>query len=415
MNLSRYNWRTVLGVATAAMLVQQSFSYVCHVVMPILADSIATEFDISPAWLGLFLFIQNLMAIFTAVGCGSFILRLGPLRVSQLVLMSMVVSLMLISSGQLWLYPLAAILLGVSSASTPASSHILAAVCPPHLAPLIFSIKQTGVPVGSLIGGLLVPFFLGLAIYNPTLGFDFQPGPFGAAFLTGMVVLSIVLLLQPFRASFDAQRQPGLKITFANLRTTLADVLRHPDLRKLAFAAFAFGGMQSLFAGFFVLFLVDDLNFDVVEAGSIFAISSFTAVWARILWGWLSGRFIEPGTIMAGIGLVGGLAAIFMASIDATSSVTWITAIAIVYNMTVVSWHGLLLAETARLAPEGQVGGTTGGVLAFTSSAMLLYPAIYGALLALTGSYTIGFMLAALPSFGAFFIFAIPSIKRKKN
>jgi len=34
-------------------------------------------------------------------------------------------------------------------------------------------------------------------------------------------------------------------------------------------------------------------------------------------------------------------------------------------------------------------------------------------LLALTGSYTIGFMLAALPSFGAFFIFAIPSIGRK--
>jgi MFS family permease len=414
MDLSRYNWRTVLTVATSAMLMQQSFSYVCHVVMPVLADSIAKDFGISPAWLGLFLFIQNLMAIFAALGCGSFILRLGPLRVSQLVLILMVGSLLLISSGQLWLFPLAAILLGVSSASTPASSHILAAVCPPRLAPLVFSIKQTGVPVGSLIGGLLVPFFLGLVIYNETVGLNFGPGPYTAAFLTALVVLVVALLLQPFRASFDRDRQPGLKITFSDFRATLGSVLGHPGLRKLAFAAFAFGGMQSLFAGFFVLFLIDDLGFDAVEAGSVFAVSSFSAVWARILWGWLSSRYIDPGWIMAGIGLVGGFSAILMANIDATSSVIWISTVAIIYNMTVVSWHGLLLAETARLAPEGQVGGTTGGVLAFTSSAMLLYPAVYGALLALTDSYTIGFTLAALPSFGAFLIFVHPLLRSRK-
>jgi MFS family permease len=412
MNIALRDWRAVLTVATFAMLLQQSFSYVCHVVMPILADSIAEEFDISPAWLGLFLFIQNSMAIVAAIGCGSFILRLGPLRVSQLVLVIMVVSLMVIASGQLWLYPLAAVLLGVSSASTPASSHILAAVCPPRLAPLIFSIKQTGVPVGSLIGGLMIPFFLGIAYTSDVLDFQFVPGPFGAAFLTALVILAIAILLQSVRAMFDADRQPRHKIALSDFRTTLRLVLRHPQLRNLAFAAFAFGGMQSLFAGFFVLFLIDGLDYGAVEAGSIFAISSFAAIWARILWGWLSGRYISPAWIMAMIGLVGGLSALAMASIDTTASIAWITTIAIFYNISVVSWHGLLLAETARLAPEGQVGGVTGGVLAFTSSAMLLYPAIYGSLLALTNSYAIGFVFAALPSFIAFLVFVPRPFKR---
>ena len=102
-----------------------------------------------------------------------------------------------------------------------------------------------------------------------------------------------------------------------------------------------------------------------------------------------------------------------MTTVTTSSSVAWLTTIAILYNITVVSWHGLLLAETARLAPEGKVGVVTGGMLAFVSSAMLLYPAIYGGLLAMTGSYTIGFMLASLPAFGAFLIFAIPLLKNR--
>ena len=99
------------------------------------------------------------MAIIAAVGCCSFILRYGALRISQMTLLLMGGSLVVIATGYLWLYPLAAILLGAAAVSTPASSHILARVCPPRLAPVIFSVKQTGVPVGALIGGFLIPFF----------------------------------------------------------------------------------------------------------------------------------------------------------------------------------------------------------------------------------------------------------------
>ena len=94
MNIGRLGWRSILSIATIAMLIQQAFSYTCQMVMPVLADRLADDFGISRGWLGLFLSIQNLAAIVAAVGCGGIILRFGPLRVSQLVLVLMASSIL---------------------------------------------------------------------------------------------------------------------------------------------------------------------------------------------------------------------------------------------------------------------------------------------------------------------------------
>lgn len=405
MNLSRLNWQTVLFIATSSMLFQQAFSYVCQMTLPILADRIAQDFGISRAWLGLYLFVQNVMAILAAIGCGGFILRYGPLRVAQVATVMMGTSLVVIASGVLWLYPLGAILLGAASVSTPASSHILARICPPRLAPLVFSIKQTGVPVGSLIGGLLIPLLLGLVFYSAVIGTTVRLGPYGAALVIALIVYLVAVSLQPIRAHFDADRDPGQKLSLSDVPETIRTVIRDYALRDIAFAAFAFGGLQAIFAGFFILYLIDGLAYSEAEAGTIFAIGAFSAIWARILWGAIGGALVPPRLILAGIGLFGAVAAVLMGMLDYAWSFYEITALAVLYNITALSWHGILLAETARLAPPGKVGSVTGGVLSFTSIAMMIYPAVYGILLASTGSYSIGFLLAAVPSFLAFLVF----------
>ena len=63
MNIGKFDWRIILSIATAAMLMQNTFSYVCQITMPILADRLAESFGISRAWLGLYLFIQNIFII----------------------------------------------------------------------------------------------------------------------------------------------------------------------------------------------------------------------------------------------------------------------------------------------------------------------------------------------------------------
>ncbi|MDA9314268.1 MFS transporter [Alphaproteobacteria bacterium] len=411
MNLSKLDWRIILALATSSMLMQQAFSYVCQIVLPFLADRVAEDFGISRAWLGLYLFIQNVTSIAAAMGCGAIIIRVGALRISQACLIFMGGSLFVIATGVLWLYPIAAILLGAASVSTPASSHILAKYCPPRLAPIIFSIKQTGVPVGSLIAGILIPVLLGMGFYVGSLGISIHLDAYGTCFVLGLMVYGIALLLQPLREHFDSDRRSDVKFSFSGAIQTMRIVISDANLRDLALCAFALGGLQSIFAGFFILFMIDGLNYSELEAGSAFAIASFTAIGARILWGWLGSTYLSARLVMGSISLFAAVGGVLIGFLDATWSYNAILTVAILYNVTSLSWHGILLAETARLAPEGNVGGITGGVLAFTSIAMMLYPAFYGGLLAVTGSYGIGFMLAAAPALFCAFVFFKPPLE----
>ena len=123
-----------------------------------------------------------------------------------------------------------------------------------------------------------------------------------------------------------------------------------------------------------------------------------TAIFARILWGYLGSTIVSPRLVLGMLCVFAAISAILTGFYSTGWSLNAIIGVAIVYNITSLSWHGVLLAETARLAPEGHVGGITGGVLAFTSVAMMIYPAIYGGLLAATDSYGIGFILAAGPA-----------------
>jgi MFS family permease len=393
------------------MLMQQAFSYVCQIVLPFLADRVAEDFGISRAWLGLYLFIQNVTSIAAAMGCGAVIIRVGALRISQACLIFMGGSLFVIATGVLWLYPIAAILLGAASVSTPASSHILAKYCPPRLAPIIFSIKQTGVPVGSLIAGILIPVLLGMGFYVGSLGISIHLDAYGTCFVLGLMVYGIALLLQPLREHFDSDRRSDVKFSFSGAIQTMRIVISDANLRDLALCAFALGGLQSIFAGFFILFMIDGLNYSELEAGSAFAIASFTAIGARILWGWLGSTYLSARLVMGSISLFAAVGGVLIGFLDATWGYNAILTVAILYNVTSLSWHGILLAETARLAPEGNVGGITGGVLAFTSIAMMLYPAFYGGLLAVTGSYGIGFTLAAAPALFCAFVFFKPPLE----
>ena len=67
-------------------------------------------------------------------------------------------------------------------------------------------------------------------------------------------------------------------------------------------------------------------------------------------------------------------------------------------SATALSWHGVLLSETARLAPEGMRGAVTGGVLSVGQLGAMLMPLVYSGILSLTGSYGAGFIVCGLPA-----------------
>ena len=58
----------------------------------------------------------------------------------------------------------------------------------------------------------------------------------------------------------------------------------------------------------------------------------------------------------------------------------------------------MILAEISNLSQPRTVATNTGGVLAFATAGQIIYPAIFGALLSLTGGFGVGFVLAGVPA-----------------
>lgn len=387
----------MLLTALAAMLAQQTLAFMCTLVLPVVAPEAAADLGVSTALIGaysLFLYSAGLVA---AASCGSFIRRYGPMRISQYALCMLGAGLLLSSPGIIWLFPIAAVILGLGSGvSTPASSEILARYSPPQHAPLIFSIKQTGVPLGGVLAGILVP------VFATHLGWQ------GAFWASGLMCLALAAGLQPLRGRFDGERDPSHPLGTAGVLRTLRRVIGEPKLRELALALFSYVGVQALFGSFFVTYLVEGLNYELAEAGWIFAVSQFVAVVARIFWGWLAGRFDIARPTLAALGIAMALATATAAFMGVDWPTAAILAVGMLISATALSWHGVLLSEIARRSPEGQVGQFTGGVLAFGNAAMMAYPAIYGLLLSFGFGYGTGFLLAGLPALMAGIVFALP-------
>ena len=94
-----------LWLAVVAMLIQQAFSYMSTLVLPIAAPAISESLGLSISLVGLYTAILYVASTLSAGASGSFIQRFGALRVSQTALVLMGLGLLFTSTG-IMLYPL---------------------------------------------------------------------------------------------------------------------------------------------------------------------------------------------------------------------------------------------------------------------------------------------------------------------
>ncbi len=381
---------SILLTGLIAMLVQQAFATVSKMAMPVLGPLAAADMAVDPSMIGVFVSITAAFGLFTTLACGNFIRRYGALRTSQISLFVVGAGLAVMGVGLLPLMIVAAALLGLgATVATPASSHILARHCPPKYAPVVFSIKQTGVPVGVMVTGLTLPALA--VVYGWGV----------ASVFAGVACCLFALMLQPIRNRFDNDRVPDQELHWGDAFGTLRRVLRDPSLRPLAAAGFSFIGLQAVFTTFTVTYLVEVVGQSVQTAGSVFGLAMTIAIPARILWGWVASGRVAPRHLLAIFGVAMFVAVSAMGFMTAAWPMVAIAAVVLSCSATAVSWHGVLLAEVARIAPAGQVAGMTGGVLAFGNAGQMLLPSAFSGLYLLSGSYLAAFAACGVPAMAA--------------
>ncbi len=376
----------VLWLALGAMLIQQTVTTWGKSIVPVIGPAMAGDLGIDPELVGIYVAIAGAASTLGAAACGRWIQRFGAMRMSQVSLLLMGAGLAMSLPGWVILVAAGAFVVGLGTViATPASSDILARYAPPASAPLIFSIKQTGVPAGTMLAGLIGPLCVALVDWR------------AAILVTAGSGLLLAALLQPLVPRFDADGAARSGAQRAGMFVTLRTIFRDRGLRGLAFAQGAYVGLQNTFITFFVTFMVVELRYDLVTAGQVFAAAQVVAVFARVFWGWVGGRVGGPRRLLGLLGLAMAAVAALLGLVTPAWPLAAITAVALALAGTAVSWHGINLSEVARLSPPGMVGAMTGGVIAFGSATAIVYPLVMTAVLAATGSYALCFWLAAVP------------------
>ena len=374
----------ILAITTAI----QAFVSLSSVAVPVVAPAAARDLGFSVGVVGYFISIMYVGAASAALLSGGLILRYGSIRVSQVCLALCAVALLLLTLLPAALIPFAAVLLGCGYGPiTPASSHVLARTTPPHLMALTFSIKQTGVPLGAVMAGLIVPPL--------TLGFGWRT----AAMLVALMCCMMALAAQVLRRELDADRHPAHPmISLANLMTPFRLIFANPALVRNVYTSNAFAGLQLSFFTFVVAYLTESLAYTLVAAGFALSVANVGGVAGRIVWGWVADRTHSPRLVLGILGVSMTAASLATAAFSPAWPYGAVLAVCALFGVTAVGWNGVQISETARLSPPGMAAMVAGGSTFITFIGIIIMPALFALTRDATGSWGIPFVVVCLPA-----------------
>ena len=365
-----------------AMMLVQAMTMLAVVTVPVMAPVLSADLGIESSLIGFYQSSVFAGAAVLTLFSGSLVRRHGGVRVNQFSLVIAMVALLVALDGRLSTLLICALGVGMGyGLATPGASHVLARVSPVAHRGLVFSLKQSAVPVGGLIAGILIP--------PVAENFGWRP-----AVITVVVIIALAMVcVQPLRAPLDADRDPDFRVAVSAPWQSVLLVLRTPSLRPIAVVAFTFGAIQLCLFAFLVTFLVERVALTLVVAGTVFSVMQGAGIAARIAWGWLSDHVATSRTLLAIIGIGIILSTLTANQMAPGWPIVAITLVSAVMGATAVGWNGIYLAEVARVVSQEQVGAATGGVLMFTFLGIVFGPSTFGLLVQKTGDYTPGFVL----------------------
>lgn len=355
--------------------------------VPVLAPAAAEATGHSADLVGVFIGIIYVGAMASSLVSGSLIGWLGPIRISQICLFLCAAGLCLVVSGGLFPIAAGAVLIGFGYGPvTPASSHILVRTTPAHRMGLTFSLKQTGVPLGSAMAGILVPPAVVVWHWD------------GAALIVAGLCVVMALASESVRRPLDADRgaSTAAGISRARIFAPIRMIFSLPALRDIALCSFFFGAVQLCLTTYLVIWLTRDYGIDLLSAGLMMALAQGGGIGGRLLWGWVADRLGAPRAVLSGLGVAVGLCMLAFAFVGTSWPVPLVAAIVILAGATAIGWNGVYLAEVARLAPAGLASTVTGGTLFFTYFGVVAGPPGFAAILSATGDFSKSFLTTGL-------------------
>jgi len=230
-------------------------------------------------------------------------------------------------------------------------------------------IKQGGVPLAMVLAGGVLP---SLAVW---IGWRGVALVLAAVTLTGLLPWTLV---SGRRVDQEAPASPA--------RAAAPD--KSTAFRMLRRYALVMGCLAGLLNTFYVLFVIDELQWSAVQAGWVAALVGTTGAVARWLWVELAGRTSRLSPVillMTGVGCLGTVA--MWVAQYALAPFVWIGAVLL--GASVMGWQGFVMHAVSSNAPPAAIGRESGRVMQQFYLGLLLTPFTVGWAIEQSGSYAV--------------------------
>ncbi|HBF32615.1 MFS transporter [Rhizobium sp.] len=372
-----------LGVATLIQIVATA----SVLALTAIAPKVATDLGIGAYWIGYQISLIYASGMFSSAVAGTLVQRFGPVRIEQGALLCFFLGFIGIASANVVLIIIASLLIGWGyGLNNPASSELLGRITPQAKRNIVFSIKQSGVPLGGILASFAFPYLSRFMDWR-------------YAVLIGAVAPIVTLALLSFIHNGEPKnRSAPRRSMLRGLVEEQSIIWNNNKLRTLSWLGFAYSATQLSLSAFAVVTLVHDAGWPLLAAGSVAAAMQFAGTFGRIFWGVVADRIGGGFKTLSLLGAVNGIgfcALFWIVDMPPFAQV----ATFVLLGATTIGWNGVLLAEVAHNAPEGRIGAITGGVLVYTFIGVIVGPSSFASLYMLTGHYGASFLMFSLLGF----------------
>ncbi|MCW2542212.1 MAG: major facilitator superfamily 1 [Frankiales bacterium] len=345
------------------------------------APHIRASLGLSAVGIGAIASVSYLGAMATSRLGGRATDRVGPAAVISVGLALMAAGLGVAAVAPVAiLFYLGILLAGMGYGVINPATNVLANPSTARRRGLVMSIKQSGVPVGGIAAGALLPSL------SSAVGWR-------AAFLLPVLVCCGVALLVALRGRHRS-----------TLHGRATDVVRSSVRMRLphgfAYGFVTAGAQVSLFA-FTTVYLTDSRGLSPDRAGLGVSLLLLGGLLGRPAWGWLSDLYPEQRlAILQVTAVVGGVAIVAVWTVPAG----WLPVALLVVGMTAVGWNGVYVAAVAEAGEPHRVGWTTGASLTMINLGAVVCPIMVGLIVQLTHNWAAGWSACSAISLLGFVI-----------
>jgi MFS family permease len=322
----------------------------------VLAPKLQSAFDLSRTGVGL---LTSLMFLGAAIGsgpAGKLTDRRRPAIVLGLSMAAFAGAFALFAVAPSRAVLLAAVAFaGVAYGGVNPPTNVMVAGRLARRVGFFLGLKQSGVPLGGLLAGVILP--------PVALAYGWRASVGLGAVVCAMAALAVVLVRNARRIVLRESGQ--------------GKEAGRREIAALGTFGFVMAGTQWAFLTYLVLFLTEQLHFGLALAGLALALAQGLGACARLVWGWLSdvsGRRLDVLLVMAAIQVA---ALELLAMVPVRAAVWPLVGLA---GLSVVGWNGAFYGLVAETAGPGRIGEVSGRALVLIFAGSVVFPPLLGAL-----------------------------------